>query len=162
MVYLEAISIEFTSFNPFDKFVACFYGPFKVLKMVGPVAYQLKLAPQAKIHPVFHISQLKKALGTHSALPTIPVTMQVSCALLEGKESVYGDRTSNGGPYTVGELPAFEATWEDYTAINHRFPSFNLEGKVQVWEGGNAMNYARPPITVTYATRQRMLSKDDF
>lgn len=37
-----------------------FLGPFKVIKIVNPVAYKLKLPPTMKIHPVFHVSQLQE------------------------------------------------------------------------------------------------------
>ncbi|CAA77892.1 env homologue [Cladosporium fulvum T-1 virus] len=36
-------------------------GPFFIDKVVGPVNYRLRLPPDAKIHPVFHISKLEPA-----------------------------------------------------------------------------------------------------
>jgi hypothetical protein len=40
-----------------------FIGPFKILKRVGEVAYQLELPDHiADVHDVFHVSQFKKCL----------------------------------------------------------------------------------------------------
>lgn len=40
-----------------------FYGPFRVKARVGKVAYKLELAEKEQIHPVVHVSQLKRRIG---------------------------------------------------------------------------------------------------
>jgi hypothetical protein len=41
-----------------------FYGPYTMLKHVGSMAYQLALPSQLKLHPIFHVSFLKKVIQT--------------------------------------------------------------------------------------------------
>ena len=41
-----------------------YVGPYKIMKRIGKVAYELELlAKLAAVHPVFHISLLKKCMG---------------------------------------------------------------------------------------------------
>ena len=49
-----------------------YYGPFKVSDMVGSAAYRLELPPEAAVHNVFHVSQLKLFPNPPTSSPTVP------------------------------------------------------------------------------------------
>ena len=45
-----------------DKLSPRYCGPFKILKKIGDVVYKLELSESAQVHPVFHVSKLKKSV----------------------------------------------------------------------------------------------------
>ncbi|WMV33241.1 hypothetical protein MTR67_026626 [Solanum verrucosum] len=56
------------------------YSPYRISKRVGNVAYELELPQElAAVHPVFHISMLKKCMGDHSLIiPTDDIGSRIA------------------------------------------------------------------------------------
>ncbi|XLT53274.1 hypothetical protein HN873_045878 [Arachis hypogaea] len=122
-----------------QKLGARFYGPFEVLERIGAVAYRLKLPDTARIHPVFHISQLKKSVGPSLHPQPLPVALTEEGELLVEPEQAIDSRYNNQGDLEVlikwKELPDFENTWESAATLQTTFPSFHLEDKVALHGG---------------------------
>ena len=53
-----------------QKVVPKFYGAYTILKHVVQVAYQLAFPNHSKLHLVFHVSRLKKVIGTKCQIQT--------------------------------------------------------------------------------------------
>ena len=126
-----------------EKLAPKYYGPYEVLKKIGAVAYKLKLPSYATIHPVFHVSQLRNAVGaTH--LPQ-PLLLQLAADMELQVEpvdvlSIFPAQVRGSAEQEVlikwKKLPEFEATWELFSVIQEQFPCFHLEDKVQLLAGG--------------------------
>ena len=58
-----------------EKLKPRFYGPYRVTRRIGEVAYELELPTGSRIHNIFHVSCLKKALGQQvTATKELPPT----------------------------------------------------------------------------------------
>ena len=128
-----------------------FFGPFQILKRVGNVSYKLKLPDQAKIHPVIHVSQLKKSLHPGEyASDSFPVAlMNVSVPVQPA--SVEGERLVRRGSKQVPQLlirwegcPATCDTWEYLYTIVDRFAHAPAWGQASSPGGGNVTTHLLP------------------
>lgn len=118
-----------------QKLAAKFYGPFEVLERVGKVAYRLKLPESSRIHPVFHVSQLKPVVGTPPQVTPLPQSFSSTGELLLRPEAVLGTRYTPNGCLEVliqwTGLPSHESTWNFGWEIQRQFPEFQLEDKLR-------------------------------
>ena len=65
-----------------------FYGPYKVLQNIGSVANKLELPPSSHIHPVFHVSCLKKVIGTNIRAQTILLELDTQGSIILEPEAI--------------------------------------------------------------------------
>jgi len=111
-----------------QKLAAKFFGPFPVIAKVGMVAYKLQLPEEARIHPVFHVSQLKKHVGSDSVQTTLPPVTEegeiaaVPIAILDRKLGKVGNRAEVFLLVQWSTGSREDATWERYSEMERRFP----------------------------------------
>jgi hypothetical protein len=96
-----------------------YFGPYLVLQRVGQVAYKLQLPTNSQIHPVIHVSQLKKALPPQATLSDDSELALLTTFYSLSSDQVLERRLKLVGNHVVPmELvqrqacPAHWATWE--------------------------------------------------
>jgi hypothetical protein len=96
-----------------------FFGPYMVNMKVGVVAYELDLAQGSKMHNVFHLSCLKRAIGKHiipiEELPPLDEEgklVLVPEEILEVREKRLRKRSIKEYLVKWKNLPIEDATWE--------------------------------------------------
>lgn len=119
--------------RPCEKLAARVYGPFQIVQKVGKVAYKLEFPPYCKIHPIFHVSQLKRCVGTTPVFPTIPEQLSPELELCVEPGELLAVRHVQEGQslrkvalIQWKNLPTFEATWEEVATLSLQLPAFNL------------------------------------
>lgn len=110
---------------------------------MGSVAYRLKLPSSSNIHPVFHVSLLKKVTGT---LPPLISTLPTDISVVQVPELVLDNRLKNKNNRVVRQLlikwsgmPAEMATWEDEDEVRTLLPDASACGKAEKLGRKNVM-----------------------
>jgi hypothetical protein len=121
-----------------------FFEPFRVIGRIGQVAYKLDLPAASKVHPVFHVSQLKPCVGpgveVSSTLPPTSSLFQVYVGILQQRVLQRGHRTIVQGLVQWSGAPAEQATWEDLDVLNQQFPQAPAWGQAGIQAGGIVNN----------------------
>ena len=123
-----------------------YYGPYPVISRIGAVAYKLKLPDTSKLHPVFHVSLLKKKIGAQTVASIAPPETDVDGHPLVYPAAVLDKRIVKRNNQAVTQLLVVwsnlgieNATWEDYTVLHSQFPSFDPWGQGSTKGWGNVM-----------------------
>ena len=125
-----------------EKLKPRFYGPYRVIRRIGQVAYELELPQGSRIHNIFHVSCLKKALGQHVTVTgELPPTDDEGHLVLQ-PEAIIDTRERQLRSRKIREflvrwknLPDEDATWEDEKILQH--PSLQLLEDKQRFAGGD-------------------------
>ncbi|MCO5550091.1 hypothetical protein L7F22_003570 [Adiantum nelumboides] len=110
-----------------------FTGPFKILKRIGSLAYKLELPSHVKVHPVFHVSLLKKYVpNVHHVLKDNSKLKDDGTLSVE-PDLVLDRRVKHLRNRDIVELlvkwhnyPVEDASWVDLSVLQSEFPSFQL------------------------------------
>jgi hypothetical protein len=103
-----------------------YFGPFAVLQRVGSVAYKLDLPASSSVHPIFHVSLLKKAVPAKhqvsSTLHDASVQLQFPVHVLDRRSITRGGASSDQVLVRWSDFDDVLSTWEDYDALRQQFP----------------------------------------
>ena len=123
-----------------EKLKPRFYGPYRVIRRIGQVAYELELPQGSKIHNTFHVSCLKKALGQQVTVTDELPPMDDEGHLVLQPEAITDTRERQLQSRMVQEflvrwknLPHQDATWESEKILQH--PSLQLLEEKQHFAG---------------------------
>lgn len=96
---------------------------------VGAAAYKLKLPTESQLHPVFHVSQLKKKLGVNGEMGCqLPIQRDVHTlepvAILDRRTVKRGNKPATQVlVHWTNSFPE-DATWEFLYDLQQKFPTF--------------------------------------
>lgn len=109
-------------------------------KKIGAVAYKLKLPTTCGIHPVIHVSQLKKALALGEIIQEdLPQSTEVTVPARVLRQRLHRAGLTSGTQVLVQWSGSSQtsATWEDLRELQSRFPHAPAWGQASPEDGGN-------------------------
>lgn len=149
-----------------SKLSRCFFGPFQIIKRIGSIAYNLDLPATSHIHPVFHVSVLRKCIGKLANQVTPIDLLDQTSSLTLTPDDILRTRTISKGAHQVHQclvkwvgLPIKDATWEDSSNHLKQFPHLNLEDKVRLHGDGNVTNQQDRLDNPRRSTRDKQVPK---
>ncbi|KAK4716070.1 hypothetical protein R3W88_014408 [Solanum pinnatisectum] len=108
-----------------------YIGPYRIAKRIGNVAYELELQQElAAVHPVFHISMLKKCMGDPSLIiSTENIEIKDSLSYEEISVQILDRQVRKLRTNEVASIKVLwrnqfieEATWEAKEDMKKRYP----------------------------------------
>lgn len=128
----------------YSKLSKRYYGPYKIIEQMGPVAFKLDLPPHAKIHPVFHCSLLKPHHGSSTfpsdELPPLTFNNQPIIQPLSILETKLDQSTSPPHQMVLVQwqgLAPEDTSWENWQELS---TNYHLEDKVVFPAAGSDTN----------------------
>jgi hypothetical protein len=127
-----------------------FVGPYEVLAKVGSVAYKIALPASSSVHPVFHVSQLKKMAPGTKVLSSLPSDIDMPRYLIKVLQRRVAPQGLNSVSQVLVQWSGWSpdlATWEDHASIVQRFPNAPAWGQAAFEEPGNVTSLGAEPAT---------------
>jgi hypothetical protein len=127
-----------------------YFGPFPVIQRIGQVAYKLQLPPTSAIHPVFHVSQLKLAIGpghpVSSELPDSTSSSQYPVKILQRRRKRHNAQLIDQILVQWSSWPKHLTTWEDEITLKATFPRAPAWGQAGSQGGRNVTTSAASDV----------------
>jgi hypothetical protein len=101
-----------------------FYGPYHIIKRIGSMTYKSSLLVNSKIHPMFHVSCLKKVVRQNCKVQTILPELDEEGSLWIQLEAVLNSREHQLCGRTIKQVlikwkdtSPEDVTWEPTTLL---------------------------------------------
>ena len=126
-----------------QKLASKYFGPYKIIQRIGAMAYKIQLLEGARIHPMFHVSLLKKIVGELTSNNNEVPPIDDEGVLVLELESIVDTRWLKRGGKLIEQslvrwkrLSAEDATWEGTVVLQQQFPSLTFDDKDPFHGGG--------------------------
>jgi hypothetical protein len=136
-VYLKVSPLRGTKrFHVKGKLSPRYVGPYPTVKRIRKVAYKLELPPDLTgVHPVFHVSQLRKCVVVEKIVPAQALDVQETLdyleylvRILDWVEKSTRSTTTRFCKVRWSNHSEREATWEKESVMREKYPHlFNPE-----------------------------------
>ena len=139
--------------NKYNKLAPKYYGPYKVLYNIGTMDYKLELPASSRVHPVFHVSCLKKVIGYKIPIKTILMELDEEGKVILEPKKITKTNTKQVQTQAITEyliecknLPIKDLTREDESFIQKN-PQLTKHWGKNLFEGEG---HVKPKIVSHY------------